>query len=148
MEGWELAIQHTFGETGFGVMANATLVDSDAELDPSDLSQVFALTGLSDSYNLVAFYEDGPFQTRLAWNWRDTFVQSLTQTNGNGPTIVEEYAQLDLSGSYDLSDNITVFFEGINLTDEYVHKRGRYRNQLLFIEDSGRRFEFGIRGSF
>ena len=147
VEGWELAIQHTFGETGFGVMANATLVDSDAELDPSDLSQVFALTGLSDSYNLVAFYEDGPFQTRLAWNWRDTFVQSLTQTNGNGPTIVEEYAQLDLSGSYDLSDNITVFFEGINLTDEYVHKRGRYSNQLL-IEDSGRRFAFGIRGSF
>jgi len=148
VDGWELAVQHTFAETGFGVMANATLVSSDAELDPSDISQVFALTGLSDSYNLVAFYEEGPFQTRLAWNWRDTFVQSLTQSNGNGPTIVEEYAQLDLSGSYDLTENMTVFFEGINLTDEYVHKRGRYENQLLLIENSGRRFALGIRGSF
>ena len=147
VDGWEIAVQHTF-DSGFGLMANATLVDSNAELDPSDITQVFALTGLSDSLNLVAFYEDGPLQARIAWNWRDSFVQSLTQSNGDGVTIVEDYAQLDMSGSYDLTDNISVFFEGINLTEEYVHKRGRFANQLLLIEDSGRRFAFGIRGSF
>jgi TonB-dependent receptor len=148
VDGWELALQHSFGASGFGVMANATIVDSDAELDAADISQVFALTGLSDSLNLVTFYEDGPMQVRLAWSWRDTFVQSLTQSNGDGVTIVEDYSQLDLSGSYDLTDNLTVFFEGINLTEEYVHKRGRFANQLLLIEDSGRRFAFGVRGSF
>lgn len=148
VDGWELAVQHSFGESGFGVMANATLVSSNAELDAADITQVFALTGLSDSVNLVAFYESGPIQTRLAWNWRDSFVQSLTQTNGDGPTIVESYAQLDLSGSYDLTENLAVFFEGVNLTEEYVHKRGRFENQLLSVEDSGRRFALGIRGSF
>jgi len=144
--GIEIAAQHTF-DNGFGAMANATFTDSNAELDPYDITQTFALTGLSDSLNLVGFYENGPIQIRVAWNWRDEFVQSLTQNAGNGPTIVEDYSQLDISGSYDLNENISVFFEGINLTEEYVHKRGRFDNQLLLIEDSGRRFAFGIRGS-
>lgn len=148
VDGVELGIQHTFGESGFGVMFNTTLVDSDAELDPADVTQVFALTGLSDSMNLVGFYEQGPIQIRLAYNQRGDFVQSLTQNNGNGPTIVEDYEQWDLSASYDVTDEITVFLEGINLTEEYVHKRGRYSNQLLLVEDSGRRWALGVRASF
>lgn len=147
VDGIEMAWQHTL-DSGFGWIANATFVDSDADLDPSDVNQVFAVTGLSDSVNLVGFYEKGPFQIRLAWNWRDEFVQSLTQVQGDGPTIVEDYEQLDISGSYDINDNISVFFEGINLTEEYVHKRGRFANHLLLVEDSGRRWAFGIRGSF
>lgn len=148
VDGVEFGIQHTFGESGFGVMFNATLVDSDAELDPSNVDQVFALTGLSDSYNLVGFYEQGPLQIRLAFNRRDDFVQSLTQLNGDGPTIVEDYEQWDISASYDLTDSISIFAEGLNLTEEYVHKRGRYANQLLLVEDSGRRWTVGVRASF
>jgi iron complex outermembrane receptor protein len=148
VDGMELGVQHTFGETGFGVMFNATFVDSDAELDPADVTQVFALTGLSDSMNLVGFYERGPIQIRLAYNQRSDFVQSLTQNNGNGPTIVEDYEQLDFSASYDLTDEISIFAEGLNLTNEYVHKRGRYSNQLLLIEDSGRRWAVGVRAAF
>ena len=147
VDGLELAWQHTF-ENGFGFIANATFADSNAELDPSDVNQVFALTGLSDSLNLVGFYESGPLQVRLAWNWRDEFVQSLTQVQGNGPTIVEDYQQLDVSGSYDITDDLAIFFEGINLTEEFVHKRGRFDNHLLLVEDSGRRWAFGVRGSF
>ncbi|MED6323578.1 MAG: TonB-dependent receptor, partial [Pseudomonadota bacterium] len=113
VDGFELALQHTF-DNGFGVLANGTIVDSDAELDPFDINQVFALTGLSDSYNLVAFYETDDYQIRLAYNWRDEFVQSLTQGQGDGPTIVESYQQLDISGSYSVTDNVEIFFEGIN----------------------------------
>ncbi len=145
--GWELALQHTFNN-GFGLMVNTTIVDSDAELDPADITQVFALTGLSDSYNLIAFYEKGPFQSRIAYNWRGSFVQSLSQSNGDGVTIVEDYAQVDASGSFKINEHMSIFFEGINLTEEYVHKRGRFANQLLLIEDSGRRFSVGIRGTF
>lgn len=147
VDGFELAFQHSF-DSGFGIMTNATLVDSNATLDPADVSQVFAITGLSDSLNIVGFYEKGPFQARLAWNWRDQFVQSLTQTQGDGPTIVEEYHQLDLSSSYDINDNLSIFIEGINLTEEFIHKRGRFSNHLLLVEDSGRRWALGIRGTF
>ena len=147
VDGFEIALQHTF-DNGFGVLANGTIVDSDAELDPFDINQVFALTGLSDSYNLVAFYETDDYQIRLAYNWRDAFVQSLTQGQGDGPTIVESYQQLDISGSYSVTDNVEIFFEGINLTEEFVHKRGRFSNHLLLVEDSGRRWAFGVRGNF
>ncbi len=147
VDGWEIAAQHTF-DSGFGLIANATIVDSDAELDNADITQVFALTGLSDSVNFVAFYESGPFQGRIAYNWRDTFLQGLSQGAGDGVTYVEDYAQWDASASYDITDEITVFVEGINLTEEYTHSRGRFSNQLLDIVDSGRRLSFGIRGTF
>ncbi|MBR9911449.1 MAG: TonB-dependent receptor [Gammaproteobacteria bacterium] len=146
--GWEFAVQHNFGETGFGVIFNATIVDSDSDLDPADVTQKFAVTGLSDSLNLVGYYEKGPFQARLAFNQRDKFLQSLTQTNGDGVVFVDDYEQLDFSTSYDITDNLTVFFEAINLTEEVVTKHGRFANQFLDAEDAGRRFSAGIRGSF
>ncbi|MFT5757060.1 MAG: iron complex outermembrane receptor protein [Alteromonadaceae bacterium] len=148
VDGWEIAAQHTFADTGFGLLANATIVGSDAELDNANITQVFAVTGLSDSANLVAFYEKDAFQARIAYNWRDTFLQSLSQGGGDGVTYVEDYAQWDASASYDMTDEITVFIEGTNLTEEYTHKRGRFSNQLLDIIDSGRRIAVGIRGSF
>ena len=146
--GFELSALHTFGESGFGVMANATFVDSDAELDVADITQSFAVTGLSDSLNLVGFFEKGPYQVRLAYNEREEFLQRLTQTNGDGVVFVDDYYQWDISGSYDLNSNLTLFFEGLNLTDEIVTKHGRFRNHFLLAEDSGRRFAFGIRASF
>jgi iron complex outermembrane receptor protein len=148
VEGFEFSIQHSFGDTGFGVIFNATVVDSNAELDPSNISQTFALTGLSDSMNLVGFYEKDKIQVRLAYNYRDQFVQKLTQVQGNGPTLVEDYKQLDLSAHYDITDAVSVFIEGINLTGEYLHKRGRYDNHLLLMEDSGTRWALGVRASF
>ncbi|NIB40921.1 TonB-dependent receptor [Pseudomaricurvus alkylphenolicus] len=148
VDGVELALQHTFGETGFGVIVNATLVDSDAELDAADINQKFAVTGLSDSMNLVGFYEKGPFQFRLAYNWRDKFLQSLTQTNGDGVTHVDEYEQWDMSGSYEINDNLMVVFEITNLTEEIVTKHGRFDNHFLLAEDAGRRFALGLNAKF
>ncbi len=147
VDGWEFAFQHTF-DSGFGLIANATIVDSDAELDNADITQVFAVTGLSDSLNMVAFYEKDAFQARIAYNWRDTFLQSLSQGGGDGVTYVEDYYQWDASASYDITEQVTVFVEGINLTEEYTHSRGRFSNQLLDIVDSGRRISIGVRGSY
>src|SRR5690606_24879918 len=62
--GAEFAVQHFFGDTGFGVQANYTIVRGenasfDDEGDPGE-SQ-FSLAGLSDTANLVAIYEDYGF---------------------------------------------------------------------------------------
>ena len=146
--GFEFAVQHSFWDTGFGVMANVTLVDSDSEYNPDDLTQNFAVTGLSDSQNLVLYYERERFQIRLAWNNRDEFLQSLTQIQGSGPTFVEDYEQFDISGSYDITDNFSVFFEGINITNEIPLKHGRYSNHFLLADDTGARWAFGVRGNF
>jgi outer membrane receptor protein involved in Fe transport len=142
-------VQHNFGETGFGIMANLTVVDSDAELDVTDLNQSFALTGLSNSKNLVAYYEKYGVQLRLAYNQRDGFLQSLSQpSGGTEPTFVEDYHQFDFSGSYDFNEHLTVFFEGTNITGEETLKHGRYSNQFLLAQDTGPRYALGVRATF
>jgi TonB-dependent receptor len=57
--GAELAGQHFFGETGFGIQANYTIVKGDVSFDNMDITtQQFALLGLSDTANLVLMYEN------------------------------------------------------------------------------------------
>ena len=148
VDGLEFTVQHEFGDSGFGIIANATFVDTDNDFNPADITQKFAVTGLSDSLNLVGYFERGPIQARLAYNQRDEFLQSLTQLNGDGVQFVDEYSQWDFSASYDINEQLTVFFEGLNLTEEVVTKRGRFENHFLLAEDSGRRLSIGLRGSW
>lgn len=146
--GWEIAGQHMFGETGFGVQANATFVKSDLDVDNASTDFQFALPGLSDSYNLVAFYDKDGLQARIAYNWRDTFLNGFGE--GNTPYYTEEYGQLDISVSYDLPwvDGMTVFVEGINLSEESQRVYARYENQFKSAHQYGARYNLGVRYSF
>lgn len=144
IDGWELNAQYFFGDTGFGAVANYTLVDVDQEFDPFELTQAFSLPGLSDSGNLVGFYENDYYQVRLAYNWRDEFIQSA----GTEPTFVESYGQWDLSASYDINENISVFFDAINLTDETTRRFSRFKRQLLDAEQYGPRYNIGVNVKF
>jgi outer membrane receptor protein involved in Fe transport len=51
VDGWELNVQHNFGGSGFGVIANATFVDSKTSYDDMLLAQQFVVSGISDSAN-------------------------------------------------------------------------------------------------
>jgi len=147
VNGLEIAWTHTW-ESGFGLQANATFVDSDAEIDDS-ASESFALEGLGDSQNIVAFYENGPFQARIAYNKRDDFLQNLVSPfGGSEPLYTESYAQWDISGSYDINETVTVFAEGINITNEETRRHGRHQNQFVRLEDTGARWSVGVRASF
>ena len=138
------------GETGFGIMANATFVDSDAEFNPTNFDSTFALSGVSDSANFIAFYEQDGFQARIAYNWRDEFFQRFGQNDRSTtePTIIEEYGQWDISASYDINDTMTVFAEGINITGEEIRARGRFANQMVNVASGSARYALGIRASF
>jgi iron complex outermembrane receptor protein len=147
VNGLEIAWTHTW-ESGFGLQANATFVDSDAEIDDS-ASESFALEGLGDSQNIIAFYENGPFQARIAYNKRDDFLQNLVGPfGGSEPLYTEAYAQWDISGSYDINETVTVFAEGINITNEETRRHGRHQNQFVRLEDTGARWSVGVRASF
>ncbi len=148
VEGIELAVQHTFGETGFGVGANATLVTTNRELVKEDVNNKFAVVGVSDSLNLVGFYEQGPFQARLAYNWRDSFLNGFNQLQGGDAVIVEDYGQWDLTLGYDLTDEITLQLEGTNITGEGYRSHARYKEQLYEAISTGPRVAIGIRASF
>jgi iron complex outermembrane receptor protein len=62
--GFEAAAQFTFDFLpapldGFGVSTNYTKVESSVKFDPSLSTQVFNVEGLSDSANVVLFYDEG-----------------------------------------------------------------------------------------
>ena len=148
--GAEIAVQHFFGDTGFGLQANYTIVQGDVDYnvlaDPSEAQ--FALTGLSDTANLVGIYENDNFQARIAWNWRDDYLNEVNKGNSQNPVFVEAYSQLDLSLTYLVNDQLSVSFEGLNLTEENIRHFGRTESQLWFLQDLGARYQVGARYAF
>jgi TonB-dependent receptor len=150
IDGFEVAVHKTFGDSGFGVIANATFVDADVAFDDLSLETQFVLTGLSDSANLIAFYEKDKLQARIAYNWRDDFYAGGTGASSGtpGPNNVESFGQWDMSASYDVSENLTVFIEGINLTEETFRSYGRSTRQVIRAGQTGARYNFGVRYNF
>lgn len=150
VDGLELSWQHTFA-TGFGVQANATFVDSNAELNASDLNpdaNSALLPGLGDSYNLVLFYENDKLGARLAYNVRDEFLRAAATGPGSEPAFVRDYEQLDFRVSYRVNDILEVFLDGTNILGEVTEQRGRFENHFLLVEDTGARYSLGFRGKF
>ena len=150
IHGFELAGQHFFGETGFGLQANYTIVRGDVEYDNDGDPSVnqFALPGLSDSANLVAMYEKFGLSVRLAWNWRDEYLLSSNRGSGRSPEYVEEYQQIDMSVGYDINDHLALSFEALNLTGEDIRTHGRSVNQFWYLEELGPRYALGARYKF
>ncbi len=149
LDGWEFNIQHVFGETGFGVSANYTMVDSGLSYDNYDRGEQFALEGVSDSANLVGFYEKYNWSVRLAYNWRDEFLAGRFDGTGlPNPVYTEAYGQWDMNVGYQWNDQLSFQFEAINLTDEIQRLHGRTENQVLYVTQTGPRYMVGFRYKF
>lgn len=146
VDGFEIALTHLF-ENGFGISANATFVDSNVSLG-SDTTERFALEGLGDSQNLIVFYEADRWQARIAYNNREGFLRQIDNGFNGEPVNTNDFGQVDVSASYDINDMLTVFFEGINVTEEELVQTGRFAVQTYNIQDNGSRYALGIRGKF
>ncbi|EGF93238.1 tonB-dependent receptor family protein [Asticcacaulis biprosthecium C19] len=76
-------------------------------------------TGLSpNSYNLTVYYDTEQLGARISVNKRDDYL--ISQPGGNGHVQERKYGptHVDFASFYKLSDNLTLTFEGINITDE------------------------------
>ncbi|MGB1290229.1 MAG: TonB-dependent receptor [Porticoccaceae bacterium] len=178
--GLEFNVQHNFGDSGYGVILNYTKPWSDVAYDPivttkeceyatpeeaaeADADAVclveqFALSGLSESANLIAFYDKDGMSLRFAYNWRDDFFggngqdqgavyDSKGRTIGANPSYTAAYGQLDMSASYEVNDNLTLFMDGLNITDSYNRGYGREEMQVLGVTQTGPRYTLGFRYS-
>ncbi|WP_315761021.1 TonB-dependent receptor [Sphingomonas sp. Y38-1Y] len=146
INGWEFAIQHRFWETGFGVLLNYTIVNGDTQydnaLDPNEGQ--FALVGLSDTANAVAYYDKNGIQARVAYNWREGFYAG----GAFDPTYVEDYGQVDASASWEFIRGLTVFAEGINITGSNRRGHRRSENFVTFAQPGYARYMGGLRFTF
>ncbi|MEM6808370.1 MAG: TonB-dependent receptor [Pseudomonadota bacterium] len=145
--GLELASQYLL-DNGFGVSANLTLSDSDATANGQDAP----LENISDlSYNIALIYENYGWQAQLSMNYRDAYLAS-TEGEGGFAEFFDDYTQVDLSVSYDLYEvtslPLSIFLEGINITDEQFYIFSERDNFLESFIDNGARWQIGVRGTF
>ena len=151
VDGIEVNLQHNFGDTPYGFVVNATFADADVAYDLTNpYEDQFVLLGLSDSANLIAYYDSDDLKIRLAYNWRDDFIAGTGQGQGllSNPTFVAAYGQLDLGVTYYYDDNLTFYFNGLNLTNETRHVYGLSERQVLQAIQWGPRYDFGVRYNF
>jgi TonB-dependent receptor len=152
VKGAEINWQHMF-DNGFGFQANYTYVDSglkyknDAAATINGVAQ-FAMVGLANSANLVGIYENDKTSVRLAYNWRGEFLYTTQANNQAQPGYTEAYGQLDLSVGYNLTKNVSLSFEAINLTNAVQRQHGRTKNEILQAVQFGPRYMVGARYKF
>ena len=100
---------------GVGLQANYTYMDGDTTDVTTGVE--LPITGLSkQSYNIIGLYVHGAVQARLAFNWRDQFLDVRNIAAGYDLHVAET-SQLDGQISYRINDTFTVSLEGVNLLD-------------------------------
>lgn len=101
---------------GFGVSANITFIDAEAEGAPGRTGKA-PLSLQSDRVSTVqVFYEKGGFLARIAWSTRSKYLLALGPTP-DADQYVADYQSYDARVSYTYGP-ATVFLEGSNLGDE------------------------------
>ncbi|MEE9346825.1 MAG: TonB-dependent receptor [Robiginitomaculum sp.] len=153
VDGFEVGLTQNFdfleGFMGnFGVNANYTYLTQEINL-PDDLGttayesgelrqKAVGLFSLSPhSFNLIGYYETDKFGIRMAGNYRSDFTDENTGGSfyGNARTR-QGRQQWDMSGSYNINDQMQLGFEIVNLFDKdrYEFQQTESRFRSLFTE--------------
>jgi len=153
--------------SGLGVQANYTYIDARGvsnELDPNlasddpptarfDIDDGIFPRVSEHNVNLIGLYEKGPVQARLAYNWRSSFL--LTERDVIFPfaSIYQPATgQLDASVFFDVTDNIKVGVQGVNLLDDITETEqsisASSQRALRNAFRNDRRFTFIVRANF
>ena len=160
IKGIELTVQHRFTTLpspfdGLGIVLNYNYADSNFETPEAggaisdDVLEVIPpanVPGLSDTvYNTQVYWEYEEFSARLSYKYRSEYLKpfgsSLAQTN----RFVDDQSSLDVDFAYDLSKNLTLRFQAINITNEpYVEQRVA-SEAYNRIEYSGPRYFIGLK---
>jgi TonB-dependent receptor len=148
--GFELQGQYFLGNTGFGVAAAYTLVRGDIGYDITlaPTSDQFALLGLSDTFNASLIFEKFGISARVTYNWRDKFLSNNSRGSSRNPVFVAPYDQWDANLSYDITPNIQVSFEALNITGSNTKTYARTSTEPWFIVDGRPRYYAGVRYKF
>ncbi len=154
VQGFELGYQQVYDFlpgfwSGFGIQANYTYIDSQgvpqstlsngtndvgAGLQANVDTSLLPLQGLSkDNVNFAIFYEKGPISTRLAYNWRSKFLLTVRDVIvPYAPIFNEATGQLDGSFFYNVTDNVKIGLQGVNLLNEVTKT-----SQVLEVNEDG-----------
>ncbi|WP_218647664.1 TonB-dependent receptor [Sphingobium lactosutens] len=153
VKGFEVGYRQAFSSLpapfdGLGVQTSFNYTKSNARYENAVANVSFGLEGLSKySYSLVGFYEKSGIQARVAYTWRDNFLQVASGRNGE-PEYFNAYGQLDAGLSFEVTPNFTIFADAINLNNakEFIYSVSEDRTKEY--RKTGRRLSGGVRVRF
>lgn len=150
IHGFEFAWTHFFGRTGFGLSASYTKVYGDVNVDPyADPNvNVFALTGLGDSANITGIYDKNGISARVSYNWRDKHLSGVNRGANRNPLFTDTFGTLDASISVDVTPNLSLSLDAVNLTSEPFRQYARTKTNLVYVQELKPRFYLGARYRF
>ena len=129
---------------GLGFQGNLTLLDGSFDT-PTQTG--IAFQGMSDTIaNASVFYEKHGISARVSYQWRSDWLDTLGGL-GSGE-YRKGYENLDVSLRYAVNENLTLFADLANLTNEtYVAYEGTTATPTE-VERIGSRYLFGVRFSY
>ena len=165
LSGFEISYQQPFyflpgALQNLGTILNYTFVESEIDYCETADCDAFVtedLVNLSpEAWNATLYYDDGRFNARVSAAYRDGYFQQVPANNAGGLGIVaigkSETLTWDASASYEVTDNIILTFEGLNLTDESNRQwHGEVdggRDSTYVYHQTGRQFYAGVRYRF
>ncbi|MCP4986488.1 MAG: TonB-dependent receptor, partial [Colwellia sp.] len=152
--GYELGAKVAFSDfmnvavlNNIGLHINYTYTDSSQEtkdVNGKDLPFV----GMSENtYNFVLWYEQEEFSARLAYNMRSPRLIASGGPVGQS-LYQDDYAQLDFNATYNVNEDISVYINGSNITEEYQQTYIEFSQQKAFQNIYEARWTVGARVSF
>lgn len=155
VKGLELATRVAFADfadgfiSNFGFDVNYTLSDSKQDKKGYDGKELPFINNSEDTYNVVGWFENENWSARLAYNFRSPRLIAY----GN-PTIAEQalfqddYGQLDLNVTWDVTENVALYVNGSNITEEYQQAYLQFKEQKAFQNIYESRWALGARVNF
>jgi iron complex outermembrane receptor protein len=124
---------------GFGIQTNYTYSDGEQ-------SGGGPLIGDSKNlYNIVGYYEKYGFSARVAWTWRSAVLVGLDRSTAENEAPI---GNLAASASYDITDNVSLTFDALNLNNAILKYYANNTSQPRAFYDNGRQFYLGFRVKF
>jgi TonB-dependent receptor len=137
----------------FGILANYTYVKSRIDYltstTPGAPTIPATLIGLSKhTANGTLYYEDEKFSVRGSVAYRSGYLTSVPGRNNNAIEGTNSTLNIDGRISYELTDQLEVSLEGINLTNQADDQYVDFTNRVNAYRVSGRQFYVGARFRF
>ncbi|MDP3657778.1 MAG: TonB-dependent receptor [Brevundimonas sp.] len=160
LKGFEISYQQPFRFlpgllSNTGVQLNFTHVESEIDYCNGVTCATFITADLISlsprSWNATLYYEDDKFSARISGSSREGYLQNVPGRNGNNIEGKMETFNVDAAASYQLTEQVQLTFEAINLTDEFNHQfvgDGLGRESTSVYHHTGRQYFFGARYRF
>ncbi|HTF96194.1 MAG TPA: TonB-dependent receptor [Cellvibrio sp.] len=155
VQGLELATRVAFADfaegfiSNFGFDVNYTLSESSQDRKGVNGKELPFLNNSEDTYNLVGWFENEFLSARLAYNFRSPrLVAYGNPTIANQALYQDDYGQLDLNVTWDVTDNVSVYLNGSNITEEFQQTYLEFKDQKAFQNIYEARWALGTRVNF